>query len=65
MPAPLRERQRWEQGTPLLFIETERGVLLVTREQAKQLVREQLSGDSLVDELIAERRRAAAVEDAA
>ncbi|WP_415080086.1 AbrB/MazE/SpoVT family DNA-binding domain-containing protein [Microbacterium sp.] len=65
VPAPLRERQRWEQGTPLLFIETERGVLLVTREQAKQLVREQLSGDSLVDELIAERRRAAAVEDAA
>ncbi|MGB4777852.1 AbrB/MazE/SpoVT family DNA-binding domain-containing protein [Microbacterium sp.] len=65
VPAPLRERQNWEQGMPLLFIETERGVLLMTREQAKRVIRDQLSGASLVDDLIAERRRAAAVEGAA
>ncbi len=65
VPAPLRERQHWEQGMPLLFLETERGVLLLTRAQARRLVRDQLSGASLVDELIEERRRAASVEDAA
>lgn len=65
VPAPLRERQNLEQGMPLLFIETERGVLLMTREQAKRVIRDQLSGASLVDDLIAERRRAAAVEGAA
>lgn len=63
IPAPLRERQHWEQGMPLVFVETDRGVLLLTRDQTKRLVREQLSGSSLVDELIAERRRVAELED--
>lgn len=65
LPAPLREHQGWEQGTPLLFVETERGVLLATRAQVRDLLREQLSGPSLVDELLSDRRNAAAGEDAA
>lgn len=65
IPAALRTSQHWEQGTPLLFIETRSGVVVATREQAKTIIRDQLSGTSLVEELIAERRRAAAREDAA
>lgn len=65
LPAELRAHQGWEQGTPLLIIETSRGVVVTTREQAKALVREQLAGASLVDELLAGRRRAAIQEDGA
>lgn len=65
VPAELRTRQGWEQGTPLLFIETSHGVILMTREQAKRSLREQLTGASLVDELIAERRAAARQDDVA
>lgn len=65
LPAQLRESQSWEQGTPLLFVETPRGVVVTTQRQALDLLREQLGGeDSLVDELLAERRRAAELEDA-
>ncbi|MBL5975317.1 MAG: AbrB/MazE/SpoVT family DNA-binding domain-containing protein [Candidatus Leucobacter sulfamidivorax] len=65
VPAELRVRQQWDQGTPLLFIETDRGVVLTTREQAKKLLREQLTGPSLVDELVADRREAAHRDDTA
>ncbi|QIM16617.1 AbrB/MazE/SpoVT family DNA-binding domain-containing protein [Leucobacter insecticola] len=65
VPAALRAQQKWEQGIPLLFIETEQGVILTTQAQAQQLIRKQLAGASLVDALIDERRKAAADEDAA
>lgn len=65
LPARLRDSQGWEQGTPLLFVEAEGGVVVATRDQAKALIRQQLRGDSLVDELIADRRKTAHVEDAA
>lgn len=65
IPAELRTRQHWEQGTPLLFIETENGVIIATREQATKMIRAQLAGASLVDELLDDRRAAAQAEDAA
>lgn len=65
VPAGLRARQQWEQGTPLLFIETPHGVVLTTRDQAKDLLRAQLTGASLVAELLAERRERARRDDAA
>lgn len=65
MPAELRERQGWAQATPLLFVETPRGVLLLTRTQLRDLISEGLAGGSLADELIAERRVEATREDAA
>ena len=65
VPAELRARQNWEQGVPLLMIESRGGVVLMTREQAKALVRAQLDGTSAVDALLAERRAAASAEDAA
>jgi len=63
VPAELRAKQKWEQGTPLLLIETDGGVVLASQAQAKQLVRAQLAGRSLVDELIADRRAAAQQEE--
>ncbi|WP_337004456.1 MULTISPECIES: AbrB/MazE/SpoVT family DNA-binding domain-containing protein [unclassified Microbacterium] len=65
VPAELRARQHWEQGVPLLMIETSGGVILATREQAKTLVRAQLAGKDPLASLLAERRAAASSEDAA
>ncbi|WP_394554564.1 AbrB/MazE/SpoVT family DNA-binding domain-containing protein [Agromyces sp. MMS24-JH15] len=65
LPSELRSHQGWTQGTPLLIIETSRGVVMTTREQAISLLREQLAGTSLIDELLAERRRSAALDDQA
>ena len=48
----------------MLMVETRHGIVLATREQVRALVRERLAGPSLVDELLAERRREAASDDA-
>ena len=63
VPATLRQRLHLEAGTPLVMIETELGVVLATREQLKNLVRSQLLGLDLVDELLKDRRRQAAADD--
>jgi len=55
---------RLEAGDRLLLVETSDGLLLATREQLLRKVREELAGLPLVDELLAERRAAAALEDA-
>lgn len=65
IPAELRERLSLELGTLLVLIASDRGVLLATREQLKNLVRAELAGTDLVAELIAERRRLSAAEDVA
>lgn len=64
IPAEVRARHRWDQGTVLLMIETDGGAVLTTREQALALLRAQLAGTDLVDELIRERRAAALRDDA-
>lgn len=64
VPAALREHQRWEQGTPLVFVETPRGVVVATREQLTSIIRDQLAGTSLAEELLTERRAGAMGEDA-
>ena len=65
IPAELRERLGLDAGVPVVLVETSRGVLLMTREQAKASVRNSLDGVDLVAELLAERRRAASLDDAA
>ena len=65
VPAELRERLHLGAGTVLILLETPQGVVLATREQIKQLVRGQLEGTNIVAELLADRRRQAAAEDAA
>ncbi len=65
VPAELRERLDLKPGTPLVLLETPQGLVLATRAQVKDLVREGLAGLDVVGELLADRRRQAAAEDAA
>jgi AbrB family looped-hinge helix DNA binding protein len=65
IPAELRERAGLDEGTSLLLLETDGGVVLMTREQLKRRVRNDLQGDDLVAQLLADRRAASAAEDEA
>jgi bifunctional DNA-binding transcriptional regulator/antitoxin component of YhaV-PrlF toxin-antitoxin module len=65
VPAELRQRAGLDPGRPLVFVESPRGILLVTRDQLAALVRADLDGLDLVGDLLADRRREAAREDAA
>jgi len=65
IPAELRERLRLHPGSPLIMFDTPQGIVMATRDQAKQLVRDKLRGLDLVTELLDDRRRQAAAEDAA
>lgn len=64
VPAELRERAGLVPGTPLVLVEGDGGLALLTRAQAKDRVRAELAGRDLIGDLLAERRRAADLEDA-
>ena len=51
------------EGSVLVLIETDRGVVLLSRDQAKALVRADLAKLDLVGELLTDRRRDAALDD--
>ena len=61
----MRERADLTEGTPLVLLDTPSGMVLLTRDQLRARVRDELAGLDLVAELLAERRRAAEHEDAA
>lgn len=63
LPVELRTRLHLEAGAPVLLLDTADGVVLTTREQAKRLLRSQLGGASLVEQLLSERRQDAAADD--
>ncbi|WP_426571279.1 AbrB/MazE/SpoVT family DNA-binding domain-containing protein [Aquihabitans sp. McL0605] len=63
VPAELRERAGFAAGSPLVLVETDAGVLLLTREQARARVRAGLTGTDPVGDLLADRRHAAAIEN--
>ncbi|MEE6286837.1 AbrB/MazE/SpoVT family DNA-binding domain-containing protein [Georgenia sp. MJ173] len=65
VPAELRERAGLTAGTPLILAESTSGLVIMTRDQAHDRLRQQLEGHDLVGELLAERRRTAATEDSA
>lgn len=65
IPAELRARAGFTEGTPLVLIDTPGGVVLISREQLRSIVRSDLAGLDLVGELLADRRRQVADEDAA
>ena len=63
VPAELRDRAGLVEGTVIVLVETERGVVMATREQLKTLVRAALADSpSMDDELLADRRREAAAD---
>ena len=63
LPAALRQRRNWSEGTVLLALETDRGVILTDRDELEALVREQSRGKDVVAALIEGRRSAARRED--
>jgi AbrB family looped-hinge helix DNA binding protein len=63
LPVGIRERRNWSEGTTLIAIETDRGVILTTRDELERIVREQLAGNDVVAELLSERRAASRRED--
>lgn len=65
VPLELRTRAGLTEGVPLVLVESERGIVVMTREQAREQLRHQLAGADLVADLLADRRRAAESEDAA
>ncbi|MCU0299382.1 MAG: AbrB/MazE/SpoVT family DNA-binding domain-containing protein [Candidatus Nanopelagicales bacterium] len=62
IPQELRARLHLDAGTPLAVVETPEALLLLTREQLKGLVRRDLAGASLVEQLLADRLREVAAE---
>ena len=65
LPAGIRERRNWTEGTTLVAIETKRGVILASRDELERLVQDQLVGAEVVDLLLEERRAASQREDEA
>jgi len=64
VPAEVRERAGLVEGTTLVLLEAPTGLVLLTRQQLRERVREELGGLDLVADLLADRRRAAEREDA-
>lgn len=62
IPQELRARLHLDAGTPLAVVETPEALLLLTRAQLKDLVRRDLAGESLVEQLLADRVREVAAE---
>lgn len=62
VPQELREEHGLDEGTPLVVLNTPGGIVLMTRSEAKEAVRCELSGLDLVAELLADRRREAATQ---
>lgn len=65
VPAPVRDNAGIDEGTVLILFETPDGLVLLTRDQLRRRVREDLAGVDLVADLLADRRAAARHEDAA
>jgi bifunctional DNA-binding transcriptional regulator/antitoxin component of YhaV-PrlF toxin-antitoxin module len=64
IPGDTRARHRLGGGSKLVLLDTDSGIVLLTREQLRQRVRADFQGRPLVDELLADRRTAALGEDA-
>lgn len=63
VPADVRKRAGLREGTTLVLLPTAEGMVLMTREQLRTRVVENLAGLDLVGELLADRRKSAARED--
>jgi AbrB family looped-hinge helix DNA binding protein len=63
VPAELRARAGLDPGQPLVLVESENGIVLLTREQLKARVRGDLAGLDLVGDLLAERAQSSTTED--
>ncbi len=64
VPAAVRERHGWAAGQPLVALDTEAGLVVMSADEAVTWLRARLKGRDLVAELLAERRADAAREPA-
>lgn len=62
IPAEVRAEHGFDEGTPLVLLDSPGGLVLLTRAQLRARVRADLEGHDLVAELLAERRREAAAD---
>lgn len=56
LPIEVRERHGWEQGTPLVAVDSDEGLLVMSVAESLAKLRARISGRDLVDELLTERR---------
>lgn len=63
VPAGIRARHQWVEGSALVALDTELGVLLADRTTVERLVRARLAGHDLLGDLLSDRRREAARDD--
>ena len=63
VPAEVRARHGFEKGSSLIFMESPWGLVLTSREALLARIQSELEGSNLVEELLVERRREAAIED--
>jgi len=62
IPIDVRERHGWKTGTPLVSIDTEAGLLVMSAQEGLAWLRSRLQGGDLVSELLAERAAEVAAE---
>lgn len=60
VPASIRARHQWVEGSTLVALDTELGVLLADQSAVERLVRARLAGTDLLADLLTDRRREAA-----
>lgn len=60
IPADARERHGWSTGTPLIWVDTPHGLLVMSADEAMTWLRTRIAGRDLLEELFAERRAEAA-----
>lgn len=65
IPAEVRARTHLDAGAPLVLVETDGGLVVMSRDQARDHLRRQLAGADLVGTLLADRHAAAGREDVA
>lgn len=63
VPAQVRARAGLSEGTPLVVLDTPGGLVVMTREQLRTRIRDELADLDLVGDLLADRRAAAENED--
>lgn len=64
VPASIRARHAWVEGSTLVALDTELGVLLADQSAVERLVRSRLAGHDLLAELLHDRRLEASRDSA-
>ncbi|MER3388601.1 MAG: AbrB/MazE/SpoVT family DNA-binding domain-containing protein [Microcella sp.] len=62
VPASIRARHQWREGSTLVAVDTDSGVFLADRSALESILRARLAGIDLVSELISDRRQEASDE---